>query len=413
MNRNHAIVNAHVVPVVGEPFDGTVVITDGRIAALGPDVAAPQDHDVLDARGSWVLPGFVESHGHIGAEEEGHGWAGADINEAAEAVGPRFRAIDAIHPRDAGFDDALRGGVTSAVNKPGSGNLIGGQTVAMKCWGRIIDEMVIKDPCSMKQALGENPKNFHGVKRGGELPSTRLAIASMIREAYVAAENYRAQRDQAAADGKPFDRNLQHEALLPVLDGEIPVSQHVHRVDDIATAIRLADEIGYRLVINHATEAHPLATVLARRQIPCLVGPTITARVKQELDGRTLRTPAVLAEAGVKIALITDHPVVPVTHLVLQATLAVREGLDRDEAIRAITINPAEIMGIDDRVGSLEVGKDADVVVWSGDPLDALNRPLTVFVDGRRVADFNDETYEHDIVDPFVALADEDRENQQ
>lgn len=412
MNRSHAIINAHVVPVVGEPFDGTVLIVDGKIAALGPDVEVPDDIDVVDAQGRWVLPGLVESHGHIGAEEEGTGWAGADINETTEAVGPRFRAIDAIHPRDKGFDDALSGGVTSSVNKPGSANVIGGQTVAMKNWGRMIDEMIIKEPCSLKQALGENPKNYHGRMRN-DAPNTRLGIATMVREAYVAAENYRAQRDAAAADGKPFDRNLQHEILLDVLDGVIPVSQHVHRVDDIATAIRLSEEIGYRLVINHGTQAHPLATVLAKKGIPVLVGPTITARVKQELDGRTLRTPAILSQAGVKVALITDHPVIPVTHLILQAILAVRDGMDRDEALRAVTINPAEIMGIDDRVGSLELGKDGDVVLWSGDPLDAMSRPLTVFVDGRRVADFNPDTYDYDIVDPYAAMADEDRETAQ
>lgn len=404
--RSVAITNAHVIPVIGEPFDGTIVITDGKITALGPEIVAPDSMDVVDAAGCWALPGFVEAHGHIGAQEESIGWAGSDINESTEAIGPRFRAVDAIHPTDQGFADALEGGVTTAVVKPGSANPIGGQTVAMKCWGAIIDDMVIKAPCSMKAALGENPKNYHGKMRN-DRPATRLATAAMIREAFVAAQNYRAKRDAAQAEGKPFDRDLQHEALLDVLDRKIPWSQHVHRVDDIATAIRLADEFGYRLVINHGTEAHLIASHIAQRGLPVLLGPLFTSRSKWELANRTPKAAGILAKAGVELSIITDHPVVPINFLVYQAIVAVKEGLDPEVALRAITINPAKAMGIDDRVGSLEVGKDGDVVLWDGDPLEIMHRAQRVFIDGREVYYFDPEANLGVTLDPYAALAEE------
>lgn len=271
-----AITNGLVVPVVGDPIEGgTVLVIDGTITAVGAKVKIPRDVEVVDAAGRWVLPGFVESHGHVGVHEEGNGWAGQDTNETTDPVGARFRALDAINPADEGFHDALSGGVTSVVVKPGSGNPIGGQTVAIKTWGRVVDEMVIKQPCSMKSALGENPKRVYGEKK--QTPSTRLGVASVIREAMRKAQDYQARRDAADADGKPFDRDLNNEALVSVLDGEIPWCQHTHRADDIATAVRLSDEFGYRLVINHGTEAHLLADLIAERDIPVIIGPLFTS----------------------------------------------------------------------------------------------------------------------------------------
>jgi imidazolonepropionase-like amidohydrolase len=301
-----------------------------------------------------------------------------------------MRALDAINPADMGFRDALSGGVTSAVVKPGSGNPIGGQTVALKTWGRIVDEMIIKSPCSVKSALGENPKSVYGDRK--QLPSTRQGVAAVIRDAMMHAQDYRAKRDAAHRKDEPFERNATDEVLVQVLDRELPWSQHTHRADDISTAVRLADEFGYRLIVNHATEAWLLAEVLVEREIPCIVGPMFTTRSKVELRGRTLANPGRLANAGVLVAITTDHPVVPINFLVHQATLAVKEGMTREDALRALTVNPARIMGLDDRVGALRPGLDGDVVIWDGDPLDVMSRAVQVFTSGVSVYEWRDGT---------------------
>ncbi len=398
-----AITHAHVVPITSAPFEGTVIVEDGKIVAFGPDVAIPEGAEVIDAAGQWLLPGLVESHGHVGIHEEGIGWAGNDTNEGAETNGARFRALDAIHPTDEGFRDALSGGVTAIVVKPGSANPIGGQTVALKTWGRMVDEMVFKQPVSMKSALGENPKRFHGSEKG-RLPTTRQGVAAILREAFTSAQDYKAQRDHAASEGKPFKRNLTNEALVEVLEGNLPWCQHTHRVDDIATAIRLSDEFGYRLVINHGTEAHLLADLLAERNLPVVIGPLMTSRSKWEVNQRSLANPGKLAKAGVTIAITTDAPVVPINFLIYQVILAVKDGLDRTTALESVTINPARILGLDDRVGSIEVGKDADLALWSGDPLDIYSRVQTVVVDGRRVYDWDEATAEGVTLDPYTEL---------
>ncbi|WP_214320501.1 amidohydrolase [Nonomuraea sediminis] len=391
---NVAITGGYVVPVVGDPIDGgTVLIQDGKIVAVGADVEVPEGVPVVDAGGGWVLPGFVESHGHVGVHEEADGWAGHDTNEMTDPNGARLRALDAINPADLGFADALAGGVTTVVIKPGSGNPIGGQTVAVKCWGRTVDEMVVREPVSVKSALGENPKRVYGDQK--KLPSTRQGVAAVIRDAFMKAQDYRAKRESAQQEGKPFDRDATLEVLVRVLDGELPWCQHTHRADDIATALRLADEFGYRLVINHGTEGHLLADLLAERDIPVIIGPLFTSRSKVELRNRSLRNPGILARAGVRLAITTDHPVVPIHFLVHQATLAVKEGLDRDEALRTITINPARILGLDYRVGALTPGLDGDVVIWSGDPLDVMSRANKVFIAGREV--FSDG----EVADPY------------
>ncbi|QFZ16521.1 amidohydrolase [Saccharothrix syringae] len=392
---NVAITGGYVVPVAGSPIEGgTVLVQDGRIVAVGADVEVPDGVPVVDAAGSWVLPGFVEAHGHLGVHEEGEGWAGQDTNEMTDPNGARLRALDAINAADRGFADALAGGVTTAVVKPGSGNVIGGQAVAVKCWGRTADEMLVRNPVSVKSALGENPKRVYGDQK--KLPSTRQGVAAVIRDAFTRAQDYVARKE--AAEG-PFDRDPTSEVLARVLSGELPWCQHAHRADDIATALRLADEFGYRLIVNHGTEGHLIADLLAERGVPVIVGPLFTTRSKVELRQRTLRTPGVLARAGVRIAITTDHPVVPINFLVHQATLAVKEGLDRRTALESITVNPARIMGLDDRVGSLAPGLDGDVVLWSGDPLDVMSRALKVFVRGREVYRYEDG--EEVVVDPF------------
>jgi len=384
-----AIVGGRVVPVSGEPIDGgTVLIDDGKVVAVGHDVFVPTGTRVVDAAGSWVLPGFVEAHGHVGVSEEGEGWAGQDTNELTEPVAAHVRALDAINPADLGFRDAIAGGVLAVNVNPGSGNPIGGQTAAVKCWGRTVDEMLLKAPTGIKSALGENPKRVHG-QHHPRRPTTRLGTAALIRAAFVDATNYlqRLDAEQAkpADERKPVDRDLKLEALGKVLKRDIAWRQHCHRADDIATALRIAAEFGYDLVIDHGTEAHLLADILAARSIPVIIGPLLTSRSKVELRNRSLTTPGQLAAAGVTVAITTDHPVVPVQFLAYQAALAVKHGLDRETALRALTINPARIVGIDDRVGSIAPGKDADLVIWSGDPLDVQSRVELAMVNGAEV----------------------------
>ena len=380
-----AIVHAIVVPVSGPRIeDGTVLFENGRILAVGPDVPVPEGARVIDGTGRWVLPGFLEAHGHVGIHEEANGPAGNDTNEMTNPNTAGVRAIDAIDIDDQGFRDALSGGVTSIVVKPGSGNPIGGQTVAIKTWGgRTIDEQVISDSVSVKSALGENPKRVYGEKK--QTPSTRLGVALVIREAFAAAEDYRAARDHARAESKPFTRDLAKETLVRVLDGELAWDQHTHRHDDIATALRLADEFGYRLVINHGTEGHKLADVLAERDIPVIYGPMFTSRSKVELRDRGISNLVAMAAAGVRVAITTDAPVVPIDFLVHQASFAVREGLPWETALEAITVNPASFLRLGDRVGALREGLDADVVIWTGDPLDVNSRAERVFIDGEEV----------------------------
>jgi imidazolonepropionase-like amidohydrolase len=397
-----AITGGYVVPVDGEPVDGgTVLIRDGKIAAVGApaDVDLPDGVDEVDASGCWVLPGFIESHAHVGVHEDGEAWAGNDTNEMTDPNGARFRALDGINPADLGFIDALSGGVTSSVIKPGSGNPIGGQTIAVKNWGRTVDEMVFREAVSVKSALGENPKRVYGEK--GKTPATRLGVAAVLREAFVNAQNYKAKREDKAEKGDPFDRDLTLETLARVLDGELLWDQHTHRADDIATAIRISEEFGYKLVVNHGTEGHLVADLLAEKNIPVIFGPMFTSRVKVELRNRTMRAAGIMAKAGVKIAITTDHPVVPIHFLVHQATLAVKEGLDRATALRALTVNPAEILRLDDRVGSLKPGLDADVVIWSGDPLDVMSRALRVFIDGKDVYSYDEEAGQGTAANPY------------
>jgi len=381
-----AVTGGHVVPVSSDPIpNGTVIVTDGVVSAVGgSDTPVPAGAEVVDASGSWVVPGFVEAHGHLGVHEDGEGWSGNDTNEMTDPNGSRFRAIDGIDIEEVGFRDALRGGVTTVVVKPGSGNPIGGRTVALKTWGgRTVDEQVLALDVSVKSALGENPKRVWGDK--GKTPATRLGVASVLRDAFVAAQNYADKRAAAAEKGDPFERDLGKETLAAVLTGDLLWDQHCHRHDDIATAVRIAEEFGYTLVVNHGTEAHKIADVLAEKGIPVIFGPLLTSRSKVELRDRAIGNLALIAAAGVKVAITTDHPVVPIDQLRLQAILAVREGLPASTALEALTANPADILRLWDRVGAIEPGRDGDLVVWSGDPLAVDSRVQRVFIEGRAV----------------------------
>ncbi|ADD42743.1 amidohydrolase [Stackebrandtia nassauensis] len=372
-----------VIPIDGDRIDdGVVVVRGGRIEAVGDaNTPVPGDVRVVDVAGKWIVPGLIDAHVHLGVHEEGEGWAGQDTNEMTDPVCSQVRVVDAINPAEQGFSDAIAAGVLAVNVNPGSGNPIGGQTAAIKCVGRTVEEMALRAPSGIKSALGENPKRVYGEQK--KTPSTRLGTAATIRGAMVDAQNYRAKL--AADSDAPVDRDLKSEALALVLEREIPWRQHCHRADDIATAMRIAEEFGYKLVLDHGTEAHLLADIIAAKDIPVIIGPLMVSRVKVEVRNRSVANPGKLDAAGVTIAITTDHPVVPIAHLITQVTLAVRDGLDRDAALRAVTINPARIMGVDDRIGSLTPGKDADLCLWSGDPLDVYSRVETAFVDGVEV----------------------------
>ncbi|HJB09264.1 MAG TPA: amidohydrolase [Candidatus Brachybacterium merdavium] len=372
-----AITNAHVLPISSPAFDGTVVVEDGTIIELGPEVVAPEGARIVDAGGNWLLPGFIDAHVHLGVAEEGEGWAGEDTNEMTDPVMAAVRAIDAVNATEVGFDDAVIGGVTAVNVNPGSGNPIGGLTVAIRTHGRVVDDMVLREPSGLKAALGENPKRVYGEQK--KTPSTRLGVTLTIRQAFAKA---RAWMDEDEADR---DVDLVSEALAKVLSREIPWRQHAHRADDIATALRIAEEYGFELVLDHGTESYLIADRVAATGVPVLYGPLIVSRSKAEVRHRTPKAPGILAGAGVKVSLITDHPVVPIEFLVHQAALAVKHGMEPDEALRSITINPAEVLGLGERLGTLDVGKDADLVLWDGDPLDTRHRAQRVWQAGREV----------------------------
>ncbi|NPV30429.1 MAG: amidohydrolase [Firmicutes bacterium] len=377
-----ALVNGRIMTMAGPFYEkGTVIVKDRIIAALGPDLEPPGEAQVIDVSDKYVLPGFIDAHSHVGIREEIYRIEGDDINEISDPVTPHLRAIDAVYMGDEAFRDALRGGVTTLMTGPGSANVIGGQSLVMKTHARTVDQAVLKNPVGLKVALGENPKRVYGEQK--KAPMTRMATSALLRETLVAAQNYAAKlargRDNPAR--RP-DRDLKLEAVLPVLRREIPLLIHAHRTDDILTGLRIADEFNLKVSLQHATEAHKIPEELARRGVPAVVGPSLTTRAKVELKERTFATPGILARAGVKVALMTDHPVTPVQYLPLTAALAVREGMDEEEALKAITINPAEILGVADRVGSLEVGKDADIIVLDGHPLDWRTKVELVLVNG-------------------------------
>ena len=377
------IKNGYIKPMVGEDIEnGCVLIDDnGKIATVGKELAAPEGCTVIDAGGRLVTPGCVDAHCHIGLDNEGMGWEGHDYNEIVDPITPQLRAIDSINPQDEAFGLALQGGVTSACTGPGSANVVGGTFAAIKLAGKRVDKMIIKHPLAMKCAFGENPKRCYG-QGAKKSPMTRMGTAALLRELLFKARNY--QQDKDAGKNPPFDMKL--EAMLPVMRGEIPLKAHAHRADDILTSIRIAREFGVKLTLDHCTDGAIIADELAQEGYSAFVGPSLGSKSKIELQNKSFTTPAVLHEAGVPISIITDAPVIPLQYLPMCAGLAINAGLDQETAWRAITINPAVQTGIGDRVGSLEPGKDGDVVIWTANPLTTVGAESYItIVDGKVV----------------------------
>ena len=366
--------------------NGEILIDKGKIIAIGAHVDAPAGAKVIDAAGLLVSPGFIDAHCHIGMHEESSRWEGNDTNEYSDPVTPQLRAIDSINPMDEAFECAIKGGVTTAVTGPGSANVIGGSFCALKLHGKCVDDMVINDNVAMKIAFGENPKGAYG-QNGRKAPVTRMMTAALLRETLMKARRYMEEVDEAENDPekkRPFDMKL--EAMLPVMRGEIPLKSHAHRADDILTSVRIAREFGVKLTLDHCTEGHLIVDKLSEFGLPVLIGPSFGSKSKQELSEKSFATPGILEKAGLSVSIITDAPVVPLYYLPLCAGLAVREGMSYEGAWKAITINPAKVAGIDARVGSLEVGKDADISIFEGDPLrDIASRAKYVLVNGEVV----------------------------
>lgn len=363
-----------------EPYTADILVKDGKIAEIGAGLTA--DCPTFDAAGLHIYPGFVEAHCHIGLDGSGIGFEGDDCNEMTDILTPQLRAIDGIYPQDPTFREALEAGVTTVCTGPGSANVLGGQFAVIKTAGHRVDDMIVRPFAAMKCAFGENPKRCYKDKNN----YSRMSTAAKLREALLRAQEYDAKKQAAGDDPAkrpPLDVKL--EALLPVLHGEVPLKAHAHRADDIFTAIRIAKEFGVRLTLEHVTEGHLIAEDLAQEDYPMAVGPSLTHASKFELRNKTFTTPGILAKAGCRVSIITDSPVIPQSYLPLCAALAVQAGMDPFDALRAITIRPAEHIGAADRVGSIECGKDADFVVMDG-PWDAVSSGVkAVFVNGEKV----------------------------
>ncbi|MBN2287515.1 MAG: amidohydrolase [Tissierellales bacterium] len=380
------IKNGYIKTMTQGDIEKGQILIDGKIIKeVGETVQAPIDCEVIDATGYLITPGLIDAHCHIGMWEEGIGFEGADGNEATDPVTPHLRAIDSINPMDMAFQEAREGGVTTAVTGPGSANVIGGTFVAIKTYGKRIDKMILKDPVAMKIAFGENPKRVYDDQH--KAPSTRMGTAAILRETLFEAKKYIADQEKALKDpDETPDFDMKMEALIPVMKKEIPLKAHAHRADDIFTALRIAKEFDLDITLDHCTEGHLITEELKEENKYVIIGPSLSGRTKFELKNLTFDTPRILNEAGLKMAIMTDSPVIPLQYLSLCAGLAVKAGLSEEEGWKAITINAAEISGISDRVGSIEAGKDADLVIFKGNPLKEINHEVkATIIDGNLV----------------------------
>lgn len=377
--------NGNVMTMAGPAFVGDVAIENGKIVAVGQSLSY-SDAEVRDVTGMTVMPGIVDPHCHIGMWEDAMGFEGADGNECTNPITPELRAIDAINPYDRCFEEAAAGGVTTCVTGPGSANVIGGQFVAIKTYGDSVDDMVLRFPVAVKAAFGENPKRVYDGKN--QTPSTRMATAALMRKALIEAQEYNEKLERGKADPEKMpERNLGKEILARVIRRELPMKIHAHRADDILTAIRICREFKLRYTLDHCTEGYlitdKLKEALGEDCEGIIVGPLLTDRSKIELKNLSFKAPKVLEKAGIEYAMMTDHPVTPEQYLPICTAIAVREGASEEGALKAITINAAKITGIADRVGSIEVGKDADIAVFSGHPFDFRSRCVLTLVNGK------------------------------
>ena len=365
-----------------EPVQADISLEHGKIKAIAPGISPAPGEKVVDAAGLRIYPGFVDAHSHLALDGYGMGYDSIDYNEMGNIISPQLRGVDSFNPQDRSIEMARRGGVTTVGVGPGSANVLGGTFFAVKTYGSCVDDMILRDPVAMKCAFGENPKRCYKDKGN----SARMSTAAKLRETLFAARDYMERKEAAGEDVcKRPKADMRLEALLPVLRREIPLKAHAHRAGDICTAIRIAREFDLRLTLEHCTEGHLIADELARAGFPAAVGPTLTNASKIELVNKTFETPGILAKAGLQVSIITDHSVIPEQYLSLCAGLAVKAGMDPFAALQAITINPAKHLGIDGRVGSLEAGKDADIVVAGGDPMVSDTNILAVFLNGQKV----------------------------
>ncbi len=365
-----------------EAYRADILVEDGRIKAIGEHLETEEGVQIVEAEGLHVYPGFVEAHGHIGLDGYGIGYEGMDYNELNDIVSPQLRGIDGVKPMDAAFPKAAAAGVTCVCVGPGSANVLGGTFVTIKTVGRRVEDMVVRDNVAMKCAFGENPKRVYREKKD----SSRMSTAALLRETMFKTREYLEKKEAAGDDPtkKPaFDMKL--EALIPVIKGEMPLKAHAHAAEDIFTALRIGREFGVKITLEHVTEGHLIVEELAKENVPLAVGPTLTSASKYELRNKSWTTPGVLAAAGCQVSIITDSPVIPQEYLPLCAGLAVQAGMDPFAALQAITINPARHAGIADRVGSIEVGKDADLVITDGCPFEVSTKVRHVFIEGKEV----------------------------
>lgn len=361
--------NATIYPITsGKLEKASLLIKNGKIARIEKQIEPTSEMQIIDGENKHLLPGFIDAHTHLGLYDEGTGWAGNDANETIEALTPHIRAIDGVYPLDIGFHDAVKFGVTTVHVMPGSANVIGGTTSVIKTVGKNVQKMLLKDIAGLKLALGENPKRVHSQSNKNDI--TRMGIMGMLREAF-----YQAKRH-------PNPDDLRVAPILMALERKIPVRIHAHRADDILAAVRFAEEFQLDLRIEHCTEGHLIADELTQYPLQVTVGPTLTRRSKIELKNKTWKTYSILADHGISVSITTDHPYTPIQYLNICAAIAVREGLSEKHALEGITINPAKNLGVADRVGSLEVGKDADVVLWNYHPFQYMASPEVTIING-------------------------------
>lgn len=378
------IKDAKILTMADQEYEkGSILIKDNKIEKISEYIEIKDEYEVIDADGYIVMPGLIDAHTHLGIEEDGIGWEGQDGNEMTDPVTPQLRAIDAVNPADNAIKEALKNGVTTIMTGPGSANVLGGESTVIKTAGNTIDEMILKNPAGLKTAFGENPKRVYNEQN--KLPSTRMGIAAVLRENLMKAEDYIKEKEAKEEEENHFNRDIKMESLARVIKKEIPLKVHAHRADDIMTAIRIAKEFDIDITLEHCTEGHKVAEEIAEANIPAVVGPSMTGRVKVELSDLSFKTAGALAKAGVKVALMSDHPVIPTKNATIYAALAIKGGLNEKEALKAITINPAEILKVDDRVGSIEEGKDADLVIFNGNPLDISADIIKVIINGKVV----------------------------